>query len=158
MIMIMPFDLFGEGKYRYTFRHRCDEAENVYLKDGAVKIFLNTKGKNLEEVSAELVDFLKYVEASSKLPESGTQNERLIKIHNKVQQIKSSEEMGVRYMQEWEEKVLIKQEGMEQGTLLGKAESVSSIVKGLKISLEKACEIIGISPEEYKAVTKQKQR
>lgn len=46
VIMITPFDLFGLGKYRYTFRERCDEANSLALDDGAVRIFLNTQGKN----------------------------------------------------------------------------------------------------------------
>lgn len=31
IIMITPFDLFGEGCYCYTFRERCDENEKLAL-------------------------------------------------------------------------------------------------------------------------------
>ena len=114
-IMIMPFDLFGKGKYRYTFEYTCNEDSQVRLGDGATKIFLNTRGKNTEEVSQELIDFLSYVEDSSHLPENALSNEKLKRIHGKVNQIKENEEMGVRYMQEWEEKVRIKEEGRNLG-------------------------------------------
>ena len=40
VIMIMPFDLFGEGKYKYTFHMRCDEIPGLKLHDGATRIFL----------------------------------------------------------------------------------------------------------------------
>ncbi len=40
---------------------------------------------------------------------------RIHQIHRRVCEVKASEEMGVRYMQEWEEKVYIRQEGREEG-------------------------------------------
>ena len=33
IIMIMPFDLFGEGRYRYTFHMTCDEIPGLNLGD-----------------------------------------------------------------------------------------------------------------------------
>ena len=35
IIMIAPFDLFGQGKYSYTFRMTCEESEKLELQDGA---------------------------------------------------------------------------------------------------------------------------
>lgn len=62
IIMITTFDLFGYGCYRYTFRSVCEEESKCSLDDGAVRIFLNTRGTNDKEVSKELVDFLHYIE------------------------------------------------------------------------------------------------
>lgn len=56
LIMIAPFDLFGEGKYQYTFRMKCDEVEGLELGDGVTRIFYNTRGTNDEEVTPELVE------------------------------------------------------------------------------------------------------
>ena len=56
LIMIAPFDLFGEGKFCYTFRMKCREADDLWMEDGATRIFLNTRGKNPEEVSTALVE------------------------------------------------------------------------------------------------------
>ena len=42
IILIAPFDLFGEGKYMYTFQMTCQESFSVLLNDGATRIFLNT--------------------------------------------------------------------------------------------------------------------
>ncbi len=44
-----------------------------------------------------------------------SKNEKIRRIQEQVHRIKSSEEMGVRYMQEWEEKALIREKAMEQG-------------------------------------------
>ena len=38
-------------------------------------------------------------------------SERIRKIHECVKQIKSSEEMGVKYMQAWEEKIMEREKG-----------------------------------------------
>ena len=78
IVLIMPFDLFGYGLYRYTFQMRCEEVPELKLDDGATRIFLNTRGIHPELVSPELIELLKY-------------------------------------MQSWEEKILIKQEGIAEG-------------------------------------------
>lgn len=125
--MITPFDLFGEGKYCYTFRAFCEEDKNIALGDGAVRIFLNTRGRNEGEVSRELVDFLHYIERTDEQSamESGSENIR--KIHECVKRIKSNEEIGVKYMQTWEEKVIERQRGEEEG----KEEATKNIVTNM---------------------------
>ena len=65
VIMIMPFDLFGKGLYRYTFNMKCQEVPDLRLEDGATRIFLNTRGTDPEGVSDELIDLLKYGEHST---------------------------------------------------------------------------------------------
>lgn len=58
-------------------------------------------------------------------------NERLKKIHECVEKIKSSEEMGVRFMQSWEEKVIERQEGKAEGRAEGKAEAIIDLLMEL---------------------------
>ena len=58
IIMIMPFDLFGYGKYQYTFQAECQEIPGLILEDKATRIFLNTRGTNDAEVPDELIEFL----------------------------------------------------------------------------------------------------
>lgn len=36
-IIIAPFDLFGKGKYRYTFEYRCTEDTDIRLGDGTAE-------------------------------------------------------------------------------------------------------------------------
>lgn len=81
IILIAPFDLFGKGLCRYTFRMRCDESRDLELGDGAVRIFLNTRGTDREGIG---------------------------------------EEVSVRYMQVWEEKIYDRMEGREEGIAIGR--------------------------------------
>ena len=64
-----------------------------------------------------------------------SESERIRKIHSFVQKIRSSEEMGVKYMQAWEEKVLEREEGREEGRdegiLLGTGRSIEELLKEL---------------------------
>ena len=98
-IIITPFDLFGEGRYCYTFHARCDENPSLVLEDGATRIFLNTRGTNRNEISEELIQFLEYMEQSTLNVAIPDTNGNLIKIHNYVRQVKASEEIGVKFMQ-----------------------------------------------------------
>ena len=129
IIMITPFDLFGEGRYQYTFRARCDENPALLMEDGAIRIFLNSHGKNPEEVSPELIELLKYMESTDAVLAENSANEKLKKIHKHVSQIKASEEMGVKYMQKWEEKVLDIEKGREEGREEGRILTEISVAR-----------------------------
>ncbi|MDD3796409.1 MAG: Rpn family recombination-promoting nuclease/putative transposase [Lachnospiraceae bacterium] len=122
IIMIMPFDLFGYDKYQYTFQPECQEVPHLRLEDGTTRIFLNTKGKNSNEVSEELVEFLHYAENTTDETAARAKSSLVKKIHERVQTIKSSEEMGVKYMQAWEEKAYEREEGRIEGRVEGRVE------------------------------------
>ena len=115
IIMITPFDLFGYGRYQYTFETGCREEPGCILEDGAVRIFLNTRGTNPEEVPQELVDLLHYLEHTTDEEAEKTDSQRIRRIHSHVCKVKSSEEIGVKYMQAWEEKYYEREEGREEG-------------------------------------------
>ena len=53
---------------------------------------------------AELIEFLNYVEKTNELQGETFHSEKVTKIQRAVQQIKSNEQIGVKYMQEWEER------------------------------------------------------
>lgn len=97
VIFICTFDPFGYGFYRYTFEQKCLERE-LKLNDGTTKIFLNTKGKNSDEVPKELIHFLKYVEESTDEYVASIEDEAVEKIHNKVKQLKEWRELEASYM------------------------------------------------------------
>ena len=105
IIIITPFDLFGEGEYMYTFRMSCKECDGLDLNDGATRIFLNTKGKKEENVSKELVELLHYIEKSTDETDSKCQSKSIHMLHEKIKKIKDSEDMGEKYMHRWEERV-----------------------------------------------------
>ena len=142
IIMITPFDLFGKGKYCYTFHPYCEEEPDLRLDDGAVRIFLNSHGTNRDEVSEELVALLEYMETMD-ADKIGDDSENLKKLHEYVEQIKASEEIGVKYMQAWEEKLLERQK--EKRELLRKMNhkmSIEEIADVLDMDVSKVKDII----------------
>lgn len=97
VVFICTFDPFGYGLYRYTFEQKCLE-RNLKLNDGTTKIFLNTRGKNADEVPKALIHFLKYVEQSTDEYVASIEDEAVEKIHNKVKQLKEWRELEASYM------------------------------------------------------------
>ncbi|MCD8221359.1 MAG: Rpn family recombination-promoting nuclease/putative transposase [Clostridiales bacterium] len=119
VIFICLFDPFGRGRYRYTYREECVE-DGEPLGDGTCKIFLNTKGKNPEEVPKELVDFLHYVEDAD-IPEvSG--DDFLRNLRQKIMQIKKDRRMEGRYMTFGELLDEERREGRAEGRAEGRVE------------------------------------
>ncbi len=102
VIFICTFDPFGKGLYRYTFEERCLECD-MGLGDGTRKIFLNTKGKQDENAPKELVHFLKYMEQSNDEYVSQLTEESIIRLHEKVTELKTWRRLEARYMtvEEW---------------------------------------------------------
>lgn len=122
VILIMPFDLFGYDRYCYTFHMECEEVPGLHLSDGATRIFLNTRGKNPEEVSPELIELLAYMEHSTDQVSQNCKSDRIHQMHSRISRMKSNEEIGVKFMQEWEEKILEKRKALEEGRGEGRTE------------------------------------
>ena len=119
IVLIMPFDLFGYGLYRYTFHMRCEEVPELKLNDGATRI--------------------------------------IQKMHRRICQIKASEKTEVKYMQSWEEKILIKQEGIAEGEQIGRSKEKTEFVKKLsnKFSIEQIAEMLEIDISEVEKIIKE---
>ena len=157
IIIITPYDVFGLGKYRYTFRARCDENTSCILPDGATRIFLNTKGTNREEAGEELAQFLEYAEKTDDISAPNSNNEKILRIHEHIRMLKSSEEMGVKYMQAWEEKLQVLEEGRSKGLEEGLEKGIQLTKKVLKLSAEgrsesEISELCDISPEQVRRI------
>lgn len=97
VIFICTFDPFGRGLYRYTYTEKCEE-DGQALEDGTVKIFLNTKGKNKEDVPEFLVEFLSYFEDSTDRKIQTIKDESIKQLHHKVTILKRSRELESGYM------------------------------------------------------------
>ena len=151
-ILVAPFDIFGKGLYRYTFMGTCIECPELRLQDGAVKIFINTKGKNPEKFSQEFLDLMEYITNTEDKVAERSESKRLRVLHECVKKVKGSEKVGVKLMQTWEEHAMIKEEGHAEGRLDALKQSVENLMKSLSISLEKACELLGSSPEDYEVL------
>ena len=132
VIMIMPFDLFGEGKYKYCFSMMCKGSPGKELGDGVNTIFLNTRGTDPDGVSDELIALLKYFEHSTKRNAEKHESDRIKRLHKKVESIKSNDEIGVKLMNAWEEKLMFKEEGREEGRKEGESNATLKIARNLK--------------------------
>ena len=154
IVMITPFDLFGYGLYRYTFQMRCEEVPELKLDDGATRIFLNTRGEHPELVSPELIELLKYMEHSTDEVSGSCESKRIQEMHRRVCQIKASEKTEVKYMQTWEEKILIKQEGIVEGEQIGRLKEKTEVVKKLsdKFSVKQISEMLEIDISEVENI------
>lgn len=129
IIMILTFDLFGEGNYKYTFLPQCQESPNTILQDGTTRIFLNTRGHNKENVSQELIDFLHYIENSTEETAAAINSKRIQRIHERVCRVRTNEQVGVRYMQAWEERIYDREDGREMGREEQRIISTISLIK-----------------------------
>lgn len=140
IILITPFDLFGKGLYRYTFQMQCLEVPELSLEDGATRIFLNTRGRDAKNVSPELIELLRYMEDTTEATSRQCKSPRIQDIQKRIQVIKSSEKIGVKYMQAWEEKILDQQkakaeglaEGLEQGLEQGQILALMKLIRKKK--------------------------
>ena len=133
VIFICDFDPFGEGKYYYTFAKRCFEEDKLFLKDGCCTIFLSTCGQN--EVSKELVKFLKYVGSSMDDSKKDFEDAFVTQLQQSVQKVKTSREMEERYMlfEEllMEERLESREEGRKEGRLEGQIQSIFDLLEEL---------------------------
>lgn len=152
IILIMTFDLFGYGKYCYTFKPVCQEVPECILEDGATRIFLNTRGKNEDEVSAELVEFLHYVENTTDQTAQRSNSERIHRIHERVKEVRQNEKAGVKYMLAWEEKYYdreeAREEGREEGRETNTMESIRNLMETLKLTAEQAMAALKVPAED----------
>ena len=98
VIFICDFDPFNEQKYKYTFQMECKETANAELHDKRNIIFLSTKGRNDEEVSEELIRFLKFVKADLKESQNDFQDTYVRKLQKFIKHIKQNREMEEKYM------------------------------------------------------------
>lgn len=88
IILIAPFDLFGQKKYMYTFQMVCKEDPSIALNDGATRIFLNTHGTNPEDVSPELVELLHYIENTTQDMADSCSSSRIHKMQELKEELK----------------------------------------------------------------------
>jgi len=168
-ILIAPFDIFGKGLYRYTFIGTCQECPELKLNDGAMRIFINTRGKNGEGFSWEFLELMRYVEETTDEVAACSESMRIKTIHEVVKKVRVSEKMGVKLMQRWEEEVMIREEsfreghdlgvcegqsqglsqGLSQGRREGKTETLIELVLDGTLSVEEAAKRLEMRVEDF---------
>lgn len=169
VIFICTFDPFGKGMYRYTFSHRCVEAD-LPLGDETYTIFFNTKGKHAENISEDLKEFLSYFENSTDEFADQSKAPGVKVLHEKVKQVKKDAQLEAKYMtleewmkdredewkQEQEEKLErvraeVKAEGMAQGMAQGMAEGMTQgMAQGISTSVLTVLSTRFTVPEELR--------
>ena len=154
VIIIAPFDVFGMGLHKYTFRMRCDEDSGISLNDGTVTIFLNTRG-TCDDIDEELKSMLLYFESSTDEIADRSGSDRIEVLRRKVNEIRRSEEIGVKYMLAWEEKILderkARKEGLAEGLAEGSREKALEVARAMKaegLSKDVIVRCTGLDPEE----------
>ena len=136
IIFICPFDRFKQWRHIYTFRERCDQDYNLKLNDGAVKIFLSTKG-TADDVSDTVKNFLNYVD-------SGIVSGTFVKeLDEAVRVLKSDEKARLEFMT-YQMALLESEERGREKTLI---ENLKAVMDSLQVTAEKAMEILKI-PED----------
>ena len=139
---------------KFLFDEAMDDPENVKTMLDII-LSQNTNRKHPELVSTELIELLKYMERSTDEVSGECKSKRIQEMHRRVCQIKASEKAEVKYMQTWEEKILIKQEGIAEGRLEEKKELTRKLAN--KFSIEQIAEILEIDISEVENILKESQ-
>lgn len=110
IIMIMPYDPFGQGRMVYTIKNKCVELPEMEYEDGASTLFLYTKGtKGVPNTAVE--QLLHYMEHTTY---ENAVNEELREIHRMVETVKRDPEVGGMRIQILEEINELRQEVTKQ--------------------------------------------
>ncbi|MCD7922347.1 MAG: Rpn family recombination-promoting nuclease/putative transposase [Clostridiales bacterium] len=158
VIIITPFDLFKKKKCCYTFSMTCEEVSDVYLNDGAVRIFLNTHGEDDKDISPELKELLYFIEHTN---DQGKiyRSDKVNGIRKSVRTIQNNEEVNLRYMQEWEEKLMFKREGLQEGREEGRKEGIKEGRKeGIEETQKKMQPVIDEAERRLREVEEEKNK
>ena len=129
VMFITPFDPFGLGNYRYTFRNSCIENNELELCDGSSKIVLNATG-NTGAISPELKGFLDLVIGinKNKDPEENEEKQGMTyadRVQEKVRIAKLNSSLRREFMN-WEMTLLVERnKGHDEGHAEGLAEGRS---------------------------------
>ena len=95
-----------------------------------------------DEVPRELAEFLHYLEETTDERAASTDSQRIKRIHRRVRKVRLSEEVGVKYMQAWEERYYDKEEARQEGLEEGRQEGLEEgRQKGLEEGRQEGREI-----------------
>ena len=121
-------------------------------------LFRSTKGKHPESVSPELIELLKYMEHSTDEVSEACESKRIQEMHRRVCQIRASEKTEVKYMQSWEERIMIKQEGIAEGRIEGEKALLKSLIEkkmAKKYSAEQISAMLEVDVSEVENIMKE---
>ena len=131
----------------------CDKIPGLKLHDGATRIFLNTHGTDEEGVSEELIQLLRYFEQTTEENAAGSHSQKIENLQKRVEEIKKNEEVGIRYMNAFEEKMWERREGEMIGEKRGRQEIARRMVE-MKMALDIIAKATGLTEQELEALKK----
>ena len=130
-IWILPYDPFGKNQMIYTVKNVVEEFPEVVYNDGVKRLFLFVGGKL--GGTEKLKDLLNYFSSSEKRNAIDADLERL---HSIVENAKSNQKVGKRYMTLQDMIDYEKQESFEDGVALGRSEGREEGILALVSSLK----------------------
>ena len=148
IIFITQEDIFGKDLAMYTFREQCAEVPELLLEDGTSKIFLNMMSRNGRPELVSLLQYMKHTTLEN--ADISVMDKRILHLDSIVEEVKQTEEWEVVKMGILEiglEKG--RQEGIQQGNKETLVRNVESVMKNFNITLQKACDGLGITIKEY---------
>ncbi len=142
VILICPFDVYGLGLHKYTFKNLCVEHPELEMGDETEKIVLNTNG-TADDVDEKLKNFLDYVAGKT------VDDEYVKKVDEAVRKARQNREWRKEYMTLFQRDLENREVGREEGRKEGKIEGVQEGRKELILKmLEK-----GQTPEQISSLT-----
>jgi hypothetical protein len=115
--------LFDEGLHQYNFASFCRQKPELDLGDSRETIVLSTEGTE-NDVSTDLLAFLKYVKSSTDETAESLDSELVNKIHDKVKNVKHNHAMEVEYLKFEELMKESRQDGIEYGIEIGEQRGI----------------------------------
>ena len=111
VIFITSYDPFGRNRMVYTIQNKCVEEPDMPYADGALSIFLYTRGTE-GNPPQELRELLRYMEDSCE--ENATASD-LRELHHMVTVVKRDREVGLEYMKIFEQEQRIRDRARAEG-------------------------------------------
>ena len=151
LIFICTFDPFDRNYPRYTFEYTCKEAKHqLKLKDGSLRIFLNTKATELSALDQKLQAFYHY------LQNGVVESDLTQTISDSITTLKNNSNERRFYMT-WTVKMADArydgyEEGFDEGFTAGRADGLQQgLEQGIyqtKLETAKNLLSMGLSPEQ----------
>ena len=141
VIFICNYDPFGKERYIYTFENRCIEDHDLLFGDDTLKVIVNTKGA-VGEISNELKEVLAYLDKGEVTGDYTRQ------LDDAVRLVKSSEERRHEYMVMMIREMEVREEGKEEGKILGTIETMRDDGKDDQTIIARLIKKYGLSEKE----------
>ena len=146
IIFICSFDPFGKGRCQYVFEEYCKEAD-IPLGDETQKIFFNTNGTDTENVTPELLHLFEYLKQSTEEVAVRHQDEKILKIHERVKYLKRDQKLEAGYMTMEE---YIHQEAERRAKLMAESMAESMAASRVAQNILALLEDLGTLPDQTK--------